>query len=177
MPLGASDILKVLLTAKEDKKAKRPHQAFLRLEDLGSRLGTSYALTVKDTGKGKLELVGGFSWSHRNLLLIMVQSQKDLPAQLLTSSGPLTASLIIASFGSSTPYHSHAFDLSIEQDASSTVAAQGKPVRYGKLPEIHHTFKADPKSPSKIITLAFTAAVLLTLPVLLILVSLKTAFK
>ena len=64
MPLGASDILKVLLTAKEEKKAKRPHQAFLRLEDLGSGLGTSYALTVKDTGKGKLELVGGFSWSY-----------------------------------------------------------------------------------------------------------------
>ena len=107
----------------------------------------------------------------------MVQSQKDLPAQLLTSSGPLTASLIIASFGSSTPYHSHVFDLSIEQDAGSTIAVQGKPLRYGKLPEIHHTLKADPQSPSKIITLAFTAAVLLALPVLLISVSLKTAFE
>ena len=47
----------MLLTAKEDKKAKRPHQAFLRLEDPKSGLDTSYALTVKDTGKGKIEIV------------------------------------------------------------------------------------------------------------------------
>ena len=44
-------------------------------------------------------------------------------------------------------------------------------MRYGKLPEIHHTFKTDPKSPPKIITLVFTAAVLVALPVLLTTVS------
>lgn len=104
----------------------------------------------------------------------MIQSQKDLPNQLLIASGPLAVSLIIASFGSAQPYHSHAFDLSIEQDSSATVAAQGKPLRYGKLPEIHHTFKSDPKSPPKIITLVFTAAVLVALPVLLTTVSLQS---
>ena len=46
-------------------------------------------------------------------------------------------------------------------------------MRYGKLPEIHHKFKADPTSPPKIITLIFTAAVLVALPVLITTVSPK----
>lgn len=55
--LAGSDTLKVVLTAKEDRKPKRPHQAFLRLEDQKSGLDTSFALTVRENGKGKLELV------------------------------------------------------------------------------------------------------------------------
>ena len=55
--LGASDTVKVLVTIKEDKKAKRPHQAFLRLEEKHSRLETSYAFAVKESGKGKVEIV------------------------------------------------------------------------------------------------------------------------
>ncbi|MCJ1270124.1 hypothetical protein MMC22_010018 [Lobaria immixta] len=149
--LGPSDTLKILLTAKEDRKAKQPHQAFLLIKDPATSLDTSYALTVKDNGKGKVELV-----------------QKDLPTQLLTSSGPLSASLIIASFGSSQPYHSHAFDISLKFDPSSPTASQEKPLRYGKLPEIHHTFKSEPQSPPKIITLIFTAAVIIAFPLLAI---------
>lgn len=42
------------------------------------------------------------------------------------------------------------------------------PVRYGKRDEIHHIFRADPKSPPKIITLVFTLAVLAALPALLV---------
>ena len=49
--------MKVLVTIKEDKKAKRPHQAFLRLEEKHSRLETSYAFVVKESGKGKVEIV------------------------------------------------------------------------------------------------------------------------
>ena len=41
------------------------------------------------------------------------------------------------------------------------------PVRYGALPEIHHVFHADPKSPPTIISLFFTLAVLASVPVLL----------
>ena len=63
-----------------------------------------------------------------------------------------------------------AFDLEIEQDPT-IAAVQEKPLRYGKLPEIHHKFKADPKSPPKIITLVFTAAVLFALPTLFTTVS------
>lgn len=96
-----------------------------------------------------------------------LQTQKDLPTQLLSSTGPLDASLIIASFGSSKPYNGKAFDLTIELDSGSPLPASEKPLRYGKLPEIHHIFKSDPKSPPKIITLVFAAAVIAALPILL----------
>lgn len=95
------------------------------------------------------------------------QTQKDLPAQFLHSSKPLHATLIIASFGSSVPYNRHVFDLNVRLDPNAPLPAAEKPLRYGKLSEIHHTFKADPKSPPKIITLVFTVAVVTALPLLL----------
>ena len=55
--LGASDTLKILLTVQEDKKPKRPHQAFLHVAERKTGLETSYALAVKENAKGKLELV------------------------------------------------------------------------------------------------------------------------
>ena len=55
--LGASDTLKILLTTKEDNKAKRPHQAFLLVKDPKSKLDTSFTFQVKENGKGKIELV------------------------------------------------------------------------------------------------------------------------
>ena len=55
--LGASDTLKILLTAQEDKKPKRPHQAFLQLTEPTTGLETSYALAAKENGKAKVELV------------------------------------------------------------------------------------------------------------------------
>lgn len=95
-----------------------------------------------------------------------------MPTQLLSVNNLLSASLVIASFGSSTPYNSPAFDLKIEQDPAVPLPSSNKPLRYGKLPEIHHIFKSDPKSPPKIITVVFTAAVIFTLPALIIAVSL-----
>ena len=165
--LGASDTLKILLTAKEDNKAKRPHQAFLLVRDPKSGLDTSFAFQVKENGKGKIELV--ILPAHVAAFTVdpMIQTQKDLPTQLLSSTGPLDASLVIASFGSSKPYNGKAFDLSIELDSGSPLHTSKKPLRYGKLPEIHHIFKADPKSPPIIITLVFAAAVIAALPILL----------
>ena len=55
--LGASDTLKILLTTKEDNNAKRPHQTFLLVKDPKSKLDTSFVLQVKESGKGKIELV------------------------------------------------------------------------------------------------------------------------
>ena len=55
--LGALDTLKILLTTKEDNKAKRPHQTFLLVEDPKSKLDTSFAFQVRENGKGKIELV------------------------------------------------------------------------------------------------------------------------
>ncbi|KAI9879489.1 MAG: hypothetical protein M1830_008365 [Pleopsidium flavum] len=148
--LGASDALKILLTTQEDKTPKRPHQAFLNIRDLDTQLETSYPISTKESGKGKVEL-----------------TQKDLPAQFLTSSKPLYATLIIASFGSSQPYSNHIFDVNVKLDPNVPYAAPENPLRYGKLPEIHHTFKADPKSPPKVISLVFAGAVIAALPILL----------
>ena len=55
--LGSSDSLKILLTAKEDKKAKRPHQAFLAIKDVETGLDTSFVFSVRENGKAKLDVV------------------------------------------------------------------------------------------------------------------------
>ncbi|KAJ9657696.1 hypothetical protein H2201_008102 [Coniosporium apollinis] len=149
VPFGASDTLKIILTTTEGKNAKRPHQAFLTLTEQKTGLEESYAFSVKESGKGKVEL-----------------THKDLPFQLLTSSSPLKASLVIASFGSSTPYKRHVFDLTIKLDPNVPIWVPDEPVRYGKREEIHHIFRSDPTSPPKIITLVFTAAVVAALPAL-----------
>lgn len=99
--------------------------------------------------------------------LIIGQTHRELPAQFLRSSKPLDATLVLASFGSSLPYNRHVFDLSVRLDPNAPLPAVEKPLRYGKLSDIHHTFKADPKSPPKIITMIFTAAVVAALPLLL----------
>lgn len=55
--LGAGETLKVILTTQEGKSAKRPHQAFLLLQDPSTNLDISYPFNVKDSGKAKVELV------------------------------------------------------------------------------------------------------------------------
>jgi len=52
-------------------------------------------------------------------------------------------------------------------DPASPAPKVEKPLRYGQLEEIHHIFRADPKSGSKVISLFFVLAVLATVPVLL----------
>ncbi|KAL2392072.1 hypothetical protein ABEF93_001253 [Exophiala dermatitidis] len=148
--LGAADTLKVILTTQEGKSAKRPHQAFLLLQDSNKKLDVSYPFSVKESGKAKLEL-----------------THKDLPLQFLRSTSPLSASIVIASFGASEGYNSEAFALTIELDPNAPIQASETPLRYGKLPEIHHIFRPDPKSPNIVITLVFLGAVLATLPALL----------
>ncbi|KAI9733089.1 MAG: hypothetical protein M1834_003636 [Cirrosporium novae-zelandiae] len=147
--LGAKDTLKILLTTQDDKSQKRPHQAFLSLREPETGLETSYVFSLKESGKGKVEL-----------------TQDDLPAQFRASSQPLEASIIVASFGSSKPYKEKAFDISIISDPNVATVPPEKPLRYGKLEEIHHIFHTDPKSPPKIITIFFTICVLAALPVL-----------
>ncbi|MCJ1276315.1 hypothetical protein MMC21_004120 [Puttea exsequens] len=152
LSLGASDSLKIVLTTQEDSKPKRPHQAFLHLQDSKSGLETSFPFQVKDNGKGKIDL-----------------AQKDIPTQLLSSSEPLSASIIVASFGPSKPYEGKAFELRIDLDPiNSPKLEKEKPLRYGNLSEIHHIFKSDPTSPPRIITIIFTAAVVAMLPALFI---------
>ncbi|KAH7078439.1 Oligosaccharyltransferase subunit Ribophorin II-domain-containing protein [Paraphoma chrysanthemicola] len=147
--LGASDTLKLLLTTVDGKTAKRPHQAFLTLTDPTTGLEESFVLSVKESGKGKVDL-----------------SQKDLPHQFLTSEKPITASIVIGSFGSSAPYKSKVFDLQVSRDPNVPLTIPDAPLRYAAESEIHHIFRSDPTSPPKIITLVFAAAVVGALPVL-----------
>ncbi|KAF2022199.1 hypothetical protein BU24DRAFT_417836 [Aaosphaeria arxii CBS 175.79] len=148
--LGATDTLKLLITTTDGKKAKQPHQAFLTLTDPTTGVEESFVFSVKESGKGKVDL-----------------TQKDLPFQFLTSSKPIPASIVIGSFGSSTPYQARVFDLNIARDPNVPLAVPAAPERYTAENEIHHIFRDDPKSPPKIITLVFTAAVLAAVPILL----------
>lgn len=76
--LGPSDTLKVLLMVKEDHKAKQPHQAFLQIKDPATNLDTSYPLSVKDSGKGKVELVG-FPLSNSTRISDTLESDTERP--------------------------------------------------------------------------------------------------
>ncbi|RMZ78222.1 hypothetical protein DV738_g4021, partial [Chaetothyriales sp. CBS 135597] len=148
--LGAADTLKVILTTQTSGTGKRPQQAFLLLTDPKTKLDISYPFSVKESGKGKIEL-----------------TQADLPSQFLRSTSPINANIVIASLGSSAGYNAPAFSLKVEQDPNSAIPLEDKPLRYGKLPEIHHIFRPDPKSPNIVIVLFFTVAAALTLPILL----------
>jgi len=55
--LGPSDTLSVSLTVTEDDNGKRPHQAFLTLQEPATGLEESYVVAVKESGKGKVEVV------------------------------------------------------------------------------------------------------------------------
>ncbi|KAH0533954.1 hypothetical protein FGG08_007436 [Glutinoglossum americanum] len=167
--LGASDSLKIILTAVEGKTPKRPHQALLLVKDADAGLETSYPFSVKESGKGKVDLVREIDLI-RTLFTANAVSKtlKDLPAQFLTTSKPLEATLLLGSFGTSSAFSSHVFNLNLAPDPSVPFGIPEKPLRYGKLNEIHHIFRPDPKSPPIVITLVFLAAVIACLPALFI---------
>ncbi|KAI0849665.1 Oligosaccharyltransferase subunit Ribophorin II-domain-containing protein [Daldinia vernicosa] len=146
----SSDTLKITLTAKENGKGRRPHQAFLMLREPSSGLEAPFPLTVKDNGKATVEI-----------------KHSDLPLQLATATAPLRASLIIASFGSSAGLVKDVFDVEVVRDPAAKPLVYEKPLRYGKLAEIHHIFRDDPKSPPKLISIVFVFAILATIPLLL----------
>lgn len=99
------------------------------------------------------------------------QSQRDLPVQLLLSESPIEASIVVGSFGSTAGSVASVFDIAVKRDPTAPVPKRKLPLRYGKLPEIHHIFRADPKNPPKIVSLVFAAAVVATVPALFIGVS------
>lgn len=167
MGLSAGDTLKISLTAKEGKSATRPHQAFLTFDDEITGLQESFAFSVKENGKAKIEVVCNCGSASKIMAKNYNQTQKDLPYQLLTSSKPLKASITLASFGSSAPYNQQVFNVDVQTDPNAPPPAPSAAERYGRKPEIHHIFRDDPKSPPKIISLVFTLAILATLPALL----------
>ncbi|KAF3762259.1 hypothetical protein M406DRAFT_357376 [Cryphonectria parasitica EP155] len=146
--LSAQDTLTVSLTAKDNGKAKRPHQAFLLLTDQSTGLEAPFPLSVRDNGKGKVQI-----------------TQKDIPAQFFVSSEPLHASVVIGSFGSSQGVISDAFNIEIKPDSTTPPAAASPPLRYGKQPQIHHIFREPTKYGYKIISIAVSLVIAATLPV------------
>jgi hypothetical protein len=167
--LGGSNTLKLALTAQEGRSAKRPHQAFLLLKDQDSGLDISYPFSVKDSGKSRVELVSETALrchSMRHLELTVSQTQKDLPVQFLRTSHPVDAEIVIGSFGTSKAYRNVAFQLSIDRDPNVPIPSS-EVERYGKLPEIHHIFKTDPRSPPLLVTVSFLLMVLVSFPILL----------
>lgn len=99
-----------------------------------------------------------------------LQSQKDLPIQFLSLSGPVDAHIVIGGFGSSDAYDNSVFKLSIDRNPEEAVPTV-ETERYGKKPEIHHIFKDSASSPPIVITLAFVAMVGASIPALAGLVS------
>lgn len=87
---------------------------------------------------------------------------------MLLSQEPLEASLVLGSFGSTKGSATPVFDFTVKLDPATTVPSYEKPLRYGKLAEIHHIFRDDPKNPPKIVSIAFALAVLATVPALFI---------
>jgi oligosaccharyltransferase complex subunit delta (ribophorin II) len=57
--LGSTDTLKLGLTAKDNGQGKRPHQAFLVLQEQDSGLEAPFPLTVKESGKAVVQIVRG----------------------------------------------------------------------------------------------------------------------
>ena len=55
--LGSADSVKVVLTAKDNGKGKRPHQAFVVLKEQDSGLEAPFPLTVKESGKAVVQIV------------------------------------------------------------------------------------------------------------------------
>lgn len=120
------------------------------LRDPTTGLESAFPLQVRDTGKAKLEL-----------------SQRDLPVQFLTASSPLTATLVLGSFGAATPLRTPLFTLAVASDPSVPAPPYVAPLRYGRAPEIHHIFGADQAPPPVAISVVFVAAILAALPLLL----------
>ncbi|KAL7620379.1 hypothetical protein AAE478_009374 [Parahypoxylon ruwenzoriense] len=140
---SSSDSLKIFLTAKEDGKGKRPHQAFLILREPTLGLEAPFPLIVKDNGMATVEI-----------------KHSDLPVQLAIAAGPLRAFLVLASFGSSEGLYKPIFDLEVKLDQAATPIVYQKPLRYGKLAEIHHIFKEGDDSPPMVISIVFMLTIL-----------------
>lgn len=87
------------------------------------------------------------------------------------SPKPLKASVVIGSFGEARAINTPVFDIQLQTDPNAPVPKYDAPLRYGKKPEISHTFRPDPKSPPKVISLFFALAVAATVPALFISVS------
>ncbi|KAH8101107.1 Oligosaccharyltransferase subunit Ribophorin II-domain-containing protein [Cristinia sonorae] len=148
--LGAKDVLKLTFqVVEEEGKGVQPHQTFLRFYDEVSGEEGIQPVRVTTGGKAKFELN-------------MAKPPASLPPT--TSTDPLKVTLIIGSF-THDPFKVDLFDLFLP--ASQPAPQHPDEPSFHSLPEIHHTFRADPKLPPKFISAAFAGLVLAPWVVLL----------
>lgn len=77
--------------------------------------------------------------------------------------------MVLASFGSSQGIRKPVFNVEIVRSADDAKPIiYEKPLRYGKLEEIHHTFRGELESPPKIISLIFVLAIAATVPAIFV---------
>lgn len=137
LALKPEDKFKLLLTIKEDETPKKPHQAMLLLKDSLSSLEANLVVPVKANGRAALTV-----------------GYKELgPALISNKSIDLT--LVIGGFGDTKPLLTHIATMTLEEDPTSPIAPITKPLRYGALPEITHTFRAAQKMPPAVVSFAF----------------------
>ncbi|KAJ8474677.1 hypothetical protein ONZ45_g15869 [Pleurotus djamor] len=143
LELGAKDVLKVTFQVvdKGSGNAVQPHQTFLRFFDEVTQEEGIQPLRVSNTGKVKFELN-------------MAKPPVSLPP---TSTSPLKVTLIIGSFVH-TPLKVELFDLIVP--ASHPPPQHPDESSFHPLPEIQHTFRPEQKLPPKILSMAFSGAVL-----------------
>lgn len=103
-----------------------------------------------------------------HILTSISQKHSDLPVQFAAGKEPLEASIVLGGFGASAGLDKPFFTVSLTRDANAKPVAYEAPLRYGKQPEIQHTYKAEPTSPPKLISAAFAVAVAAAVPALLV---------
>lgn len=100
--LGHGDKLKVSLTTKDGSKAKRPHQAFLTVKE-ASGLEAPFALTVKESGKGTVEIVCPLAFhiprSPARVLTAIIRHRKISPSNSSPRPNPSAPALSLAPSG------------------------------------------------------------------------------
>lgn len=156
--ISESESLKLALTLRKDDGPARPHQAMLLVQSGdNANVETFYTFTVKGvSGKARLEVVSAPLGGLRPQMdANALQPYKDIPSALLSSSTPLRLSVALGSFSSDKSALIPIGTLSPEKPETPAPS----PVKYVAQPEITHTFRADPRSPPKILTLVFTLAV------------------
>lgn len=57
LELSPTDSLRLTFTTKDGQSTARPHQSFLLIEDPSTKLDISIPVSVKASGKGKIDLV------------------------------------------------------------------------------------------------------------------------
>lgn len=146
--LSTGEALRLSMTFKAGDEPGVPHQAYLYVQQADTGIETFFPFDIAPTtAKAKLEI-----------------TQKDLPPSFVASSSPLTLTMAVGDFtGNIKSIFIPVAQVQLNYD-SLTVAAAKKslgepPLVYAPLPELRHTFRADPKNPPKIITLAFLGAV------------------